>query len=88
MVQETAFGLVGLIAAMVILGPVVRMIARRFNRNTEIKAAGEHSQVMQQQMLQLQQSVDAMSLELERISESQRFQSKLLNEARKGLTSG
>jgi len=88
MAQETALGLMGLIAAMVILGPFARMIARRFDRHTEIKAAGEHSHVLQQQLLQLQQSVDAMSLEVERISESQRFQSKLLNEARQGPSDG
>jgi hypothetical protein len=69
---------------MVILGPFARMIARRFDRHTQIKAAGEHTQVLQQQLLQLQQSVDAMSLEVERISEAQRFQSKLLHEASKG----
>lgn len=88
MAQETALGLMGLIAAMVILGPFARMIARRFDRHTEIKAAGEHSQVLQQQLLQLQQSVDAMSLEVERISEAQRFQSKLLHEASKASTPG
>lgn len=86
MAQQTAISLMGLIAAMVIFGPIVRMIARRFNRNTEIKAAGEHSQVLQQQLLQLQQSVDAMSLEVERISEAQRFQAKLLSEGRLGST--
>lgn len=88
MAQETALGLMGLIAAMVILGPFARMIARRFDRHTEIKAAGQHSQVVQQQLLQLQQSVDAMSLEVERISEAQRFQSKLLHEASKGSAGG
>jgi hypothetical protein len=88
MAQETALGLMGLIAAMVILGPFARMIARRFDRHTEIKAAGQHAQVVQQQLLQLQQSVDAMSLEVERISESQRFQSKLLHEASKGSAGG
>jgi len=67
----------------VILGPIVRMIARRSDRRTEIKAAGEHSQILQQQILQLQQSVDAMSLEVERISEAQRFQTKLLSEGRR-----
>jgi hypothetical protein len=82
MAQETALGLMGLIAAMVILGPLVRMIARRFDRRTEIKAGGEHTQVLQQQILTLQQSVDAMSLEVERISEAQRFQTKLLSEGR------
>jgi hypothetical protein len=84
LVQETALGLMGLLAAMVIFGPLVRVFARRVDRRTEIKAAGEHSQILQQQILQLQQSVDAMSLEVERISEAQRFQTKLLNEGRKG----
>ena len=88
MVQETALGLLGLIAAMVILGPMVRMIARRFNRRTEIMAGSENTHVLQQQLLQLQQSVDAMSLEVERISEAQRFQSKLLHEASKGSAGG
>ncbi len=80
MAQETALGLMGLLAAIFILGPFARVLARRFDRRTEIKAAGASAQLLQQQLLQLQQSVDAMSLEVERISESQRFQSKLLNE--------
>lgn len=84
MAQETALGLMGLIAAMVILGPFARMIARRFDRRHEIQAAGEHTQVLQQQILQLQQSVDTMSLEVERISEAQRFQTKLLSQGREG----
>ena len=80
MAQETALGLMGLLAAIFILGPFARVLARRFDRRTEIKVAGANAQLLQQQLLQLQQSVDAMSLEVERISESQRFQSKLLNE--------
>ena len=88
MAQETALGLMGLLAAMVILGPFARMIARRIDRRPELKAAGEHSQVVQQQILQLQQSVDAMAVEVERISEAQRLQTKLLNEARGGELGG
>lgn len=84
MVQETALGLVGLLAAMVILGPFARVLARRWDRKADLGSGGSNNQVMQQQLHQLQQSVDAMSLELERISESQRFQSKLLNEGRDG----
>ena len=80
MAQETALGLMGLLAAIFILGPFARVFARRFDRRTEIKVAGANAQLQQQQLLQLQQSVDAMSLEVERISESQRFQSKLLND--------
>jgi hypothetical protein len=87
MVQETALGLVGLLAAMVILGPFARVLARRWDRKADLGTGGGNPQVMQQQLHQLQQSVDAMSLELERISESQRFQSKLLNEGRQGPSS-
>lgn len=88
MAQETALGLVGLIAAMVILGPFARVLARRFDRRTELQAAGGNAQVLQQQLVQLQQSVDAMSIEMERISEAQRFQSRLLNEGRPGTPRG
>ena len=80
MAQDTALGFVAIIAAIFILGPFARVFARRVDRRTELKAAGTNAQVLQQQLLQLQQSVDAMSLEVERISESQRFQSKLLND--------
>lgn len=82
MAQETAIGFVAILAAIFILGPFARVFARRVDRRTEIKAAGANAQLLQQQLLQLQQSVDAMSLEVERISESQRFQSKLLNDSR------
>jgi hypothetical protein len=84
MAEETALGLMGLIAAMVILGPIARMLARRMDRRAELNPGGGQAQALQQQLLQLQQSVDAMSVEVERISESQRFQSKLLNEWRQG----
>ena len=82
MAQDTALGFVAIIAAIIIFGPFARVFARRMDRRTELKAAGANAQVVQQQLLQLQQSVDAMSLEVERISESQRFQSKLLNDRR------
>lgn len=78
--KETAIGLVALLAAIIILGPFARMFARRMDRHTEIKAVGENAQVLQHQLQQLQQSMDAMAVEVERISESQRFQSKLLYE--------
>ena len=80
MAQETALGLVGLLAVIIILGPFARMFARRMERTQEMKAAGTNATVLQHQLEQLQQSMDAMSLEVERIGESQRFQSKLLVE--------
>ena len=83
MAQETALGLVGLLAVIIVLGPFARMLARRMERTHEMKTAGTaatNATVLQHQLEQLQQSVDAMSLEVERIGESQRFQSKLLVE--------
>ncbi len=82
MAQETALGLMGLLAAIIILGPFARLLARRIDRRAEMKAAGASSLAVQQQLAQLQQSMDAMSVEVERIGESQRFQSKLLYEKR------
>jgi hypothetical protein len=80
-VERTAFGLMGLLAAIVILGPFARMWARRTDRRAAMTPSME-LQTLHRQMEQLQQSVDTMSIEMERISESQRFQSKLLFEKR------
>ena len=81
-VEQTAFGLMGLLAAIVILGPFARMYARRSERRAQMAPSME-VQTLHRQMEQLQQSVDTMSVELERIGESQRFQSKLLFENRR-----
>ena len=80
-VEQTSFGLMGILAAIVILGPFARMYARRSERRAEMAPSME-LQTLHRQMEQLQQSVDTMSIEMERISESQRFQSKLLFENR------
>ena len=81
MIQETAISLMAILAVIVIGGPFARMLARRMERRGEL-ASGVNNGQTQQQLLQLQQSVDAMALEVERISEAQRFQTKLLNEGR------
>ena len=78
--EETAFGLMGLLAAIVILGPFARLWARRLEKRPELQRADRNAHLLQQQLVQLQQSMDAMSVEIERISESQRFQSRLLGE--------
>ena len=80
--QETVFGLMGLLVVIVILGPFARMWARRIEKRPELERVDKNAQLLQQQLLQLQQSMDAMSVEVERISESQRFQSRLLGEQR------
>ena len=80
--QETVFGLMGLLAVIIIVGPFARMWARRIEKRPEIERGDRSAQLLQQQLLQLQQSMDAMSVEVERISEAQRFQSRLLGEKR------
>ncbi|MDB4913684.1 MAG: hypothetical protein JWM95_1328 [Gemmatimonadetes bacterium] len=80
--QETAFGLMGLLAVIIIVGPFARMWARRMEKRPELERVDRSAQLLQQQLVQLQQSMDAMSVEVERISEAQRFQSRLLGEKR------
>jgi hypothetical protein len=80
-VEQTAFGLMGLLAAIVILGPFARMYARRSERRAQMAPSME-LQTLHRQIEQLQQSVDTISIEMERIGEAQRFQSKLLFENR------
>jgi len=82
MAQETALGLMGLLAAMVILGPFARVLAKRMGHKADLAPAAAQNQLLNQQIAQLQQAVDTMSVEIERISEAQRFQTKLLSEGR------
>lgn len=68
----------GCTTVMVLGFPIIRVLARRFDRSTEkIRASGPD---VTPQLRQLQDSVDAMAIEIERISEGQRFTSKLLAE--------
>ena len=65
--------------AFVIIGlPLVRAIARRVERGAQKPA--QIPQQMQAQMEHLMQSVDAIAIEVERISEGQRFATKMLAE--------
>jgi hypothetical protein len=73
------FGIVLSMFAVVFIGfPLARAFARRMDRRGEqgtIKAAEVLPQIRQ-----LQESVDAMAVELERISEAQRYQARLMSE--------
>lgn len=63
--------------AFVIVGlPIARAFARRMDARSQSLSHGGAD--VAPKIEQLQQSVDAMAIELERISEAQRFQSKLL----------
>ena len=68
------------IGAIIIFLPLVRAFARRMDRRT-----GGTAQVpneVSSQLAHLNQAVDAIALEVERISEGQRFTTRLLSEQR------
>ena len=68
-----------LTVAFCIVGfPLARAFARRIDRRTERMQVGGED--VGAKLHQLQESVDALAIELERISEAQRFQSRLLAE--------
>jgi hypothetical protein len=68
-------------AAVIIGFPLMRAIAKRIERGTPQPARIPPE--MQAQIQQLVQSVDAIAIEVERISEGQRFASKMLAEKTK-----
>jgi len=64
------------VAFCVVGFPLARAFARRIDRKTEFRTVGGPD--LTPHIRQLQDSVDAMAIELERISEGQRFTAKLL----------
>lgn len=72
-----------MVAAVIIGYPLMRAFARRIERGTPV-AAPIPAEV-RDQLQQISQSVDAIAIEVERISEGQRFAAKLLSDrAREG----
>jgi hypothetical protein len=66
--------------AIIIIGlPIARAIARRMDRRS---GTTEIPRELTSQLTQLTQAVDAIALEVERISEGQRFTTRLLSEQR------
>jgi hypothetical protein len=69
-----------LMLAVIIIGlPLARAFARRMDRKS---AAPQMPTEVSAQLAQLNQAVDAIALEVERISEGQRFTTRLLSEQR------
>lgn len=65
----------GSIVMMVVLTPIVRGIMRMIEKRHDKSLVSGRD--VGHQLHQLQQSVDALAIEVERISESQRFQARL-----------
>ena len=76
----------GSIAMMVIVTPIVRGIMKFIERRMDRSLV--HGPAVAQQLAQLQQSVDTLAIEIERISEAQRFQSKVLAERERPAIGG
>lgn len=64
--------------AAIIVGPLLRFALRMIERKTDRGMLPAKD--VANQLRQLQDSVDAMAIEVERVSEAQRFQAKLLSE--------
>lgn len=88
LIRET-IPIVGMALSMVVVifigWPLARAFARRLDRRTELGTV--RAADLQPQIRQLQESIDTMAIELERISESQRFQAKLMAERPQALPS-
>ncbi len=76
---DIAFGFFWMLAIIVIGLPIARAFGRRMDRKGgTAQIPGEVST----QLAHLNQAVDAIALEVERISEGQRFTTRLLSEQR------
>ncbi len=78
--SDIAIIFVAMMAAVLVLLPVTRAWARRIDPDR--KSGSQLPADISAQLLQLNQSVDAIALEVERISEGQRFTTRLLSEQR------
>ncbi|MEO8619831.1 MAG: hypothetical protein ABI625_02125, partial [bacterium] len=75
-VRDISIAFFVMCAVMVIGWPIARAFGRRLERRAEVPQVNPG---MQDQLQRIEQAVDAMSIEIERISESQRFMAKLQN---------
>ena len=77
-VKDVSIAFFVMFAAVIIGLPIMRAIGKRIERGAPARA--QIPAEMQAQIQHLMQSVDAIAIEVERISEGQRFAAKLLAE--------
>ena len=73
-VRDISVAFIIMCAVMVIGWPIARALGKRLERPADLPAVNP---AMADQLMRIEQAVDAMSIEIERISESQRFLAKL-----------
>lgn len=77
-VKDVSIAFFVMVAAVMIARPLMRAFGKRIERGAAPQATIPPE--MQAQMQHLMQSVDAIAIEVERISEGQRFATKILSE--------
>jgi hypothetical protein len=75
-VENISIAFFVMVAAVIVGLPLMRAIARRIDKGTS--AAAQIPTEVRQQLQQISQNVDAIAIEVERISEGQRFTTKML----------
>jgi len=80
--QALAEEFLAAIVVVVLVGPIVRAVIRRFERRADRQPAPLPPN-FEPQMRQLQDTMDSMAIEIERISEGQRFMAKVIGEREK-----
>jgi hypothetical protein len=81
--KEVSIAFFIMMAVIIVGRPIMRAIGKRIESGTQPPARIPPE--MQAQMQQLIQSVDAIAIEVERISEGQRFAAKMLAEKKSGV---
>ena len=83
-VEPISIAFFAMIAIIVVGLPLMRAIARRIDRGTPVAPAIPRE--VRDQLQQISQAVDAIAIEVERISEGQRFTTKMLADRPQNLT--
>lgn len=83
-VEPISIAFFAMIAFIVVGLPLMRAIARRIDRGTPVAAPIPRE--VRDQLQQISQAVDAIAIEVERISEGQRFTTKMLNDRQRDVT--
>jgi len=83
-VEPISIAFFAMIAIIAVGRPLMRAIARRIDRGTPV--AAPIPRALTDQLQQISQSVDAIAIEVERISEGQRFTTKMLADRKGDVT--
>jgi hypothetical protein len=83
-VEPISIAFFAMIAIIVVGRPLMSAFARRIDRGTPVAAPIPRE--VRDQLQQISQSVDAIAIEVERISEGQRFTTKMLGEKQRDVT--